>query len=201
MGEGTEDEHAVETSLNTAPAISRIVAYAFDTAARRQESLTLVHKTNVLESAGGLYRRTFERFAALYPEVETFYQHVDAAALLLVTDPRRFRVIVTDNLFGDILSDLVAGLVGGIGYVGSGNLHPGQVSMFEPVHGSAPDIAGTGRANPIGAMLSVALMLHHLGEDVGAARLEAAVETVAGRVERDQLPTRTATELIAEAAS
>ncbi|HEX2258515.1 MAG TPA: 3-isopropylmalate dehydrogenase, partial [Actinomycetota bacterium] len=153
LGEGTDRECATEISLNTAAAVGRIVAYAFELAAQRRQSLTLVHKINVLERAGGLYRRTFERLAARYPDTPTSYQHVDAAALLLVTNPQRFRVVVTDNLFGDILSDLVAGLVGGIGFVGSANLHPGRLSMFEPVHGSAPDIAGTGKANPVGAML------------------------------------------------
>ena len=166
--EGTEKERAIETSVNTAFAVSRIVSYAFDVASKRGQSLTLVHKTNVLERAGGLYRRVFDRLALLAPEVPTYYQHVDAAALLLVMDPQRFSVIVTDNLFGDILSDLVVGLVGGIGYVGSANLRPGKTSMFEPVHGSAPDIAGTGRANPVGAILSGALMLRHVGEDAGA---------------------------------
>ncbi|MDQ4149363.1 MAG: 3-isopropylmalate dehydrogenase [Actinomycetota bacterium] len=198
--EGTENERALETSLNTAAAVSRIVSYAFDAASQRGQSLTLVHKTNVLERAGGLYRRTFDRFAAQFPEVPTSYQHVDAAALLLVMNPRRFSVIVTDNLFGDILSDLVAGLVGGIGFVGSANLHPGKTSMFEPVHGSAPDIAGTGRANPVGAILSAALMLRHLGEEGAAERVEAAVATVAGSIEREELSTRRASELIAEVA-
>jgi 3-isopropylmalate dehydrogenase len=200
-GEGTEAECATEISMNTVLAVARIVAYAFELAADRRQSLTLVHKTNVLERAGGLYRRTFERFAARSPDTPTAYQHVDAAALLLVTNPQRFRVIVTDNLFGDILSDLVAGLVGGIGYVGSANLHPGKLSMFEPVHGSAPDIAGTGTANPVGAMLSAALMLRHLGEVRGADRIEAGVEQVAARIEPERLSTRHAAELIAEAAA
>jgi 3-isopropylmalate dehydrogenase len=197
--EGTERECATEVSTNTAAAVSRIVGYAFELAAERHQSLTLVHKTNVLERAGRLYRRIFENVARRYPETSIGYQHVDAAALLLVTNPQRFRVIVTDNLFGDILSDLVAGLVGGIGFVGSANLHPGKVSMFEPVHGSAPDIAGTGKANPIGAMLSAALMLRHLGEDGGAKRIETGIEHVAGRIEPEGLSTRRASELIAEA--
>jgi 3-isopropylmalate dehydrogenase len=200
-GEGTERECATEISMNTAPAVARIVAYAFELAARRGQSLTLVHKTNVLARAGTLYRRTFDRFAGQFPDTPTAYQHVDAAALLLVTNPQRFGVIVTDNLFGDILSDLAAGLVGGIGFVGSANLHPGKVSMFEPVHGSAPDIAGTGKANPIGTLLSAALMLRHLGENEGADRIERGVDHVAARIELEGLSTRAAAELIAEAAA
>jgi 3-isopropylmalate dehydrogenase len=199
--QGTENEQATEVSLNTWPAVSRIVRYAFELAAARKQSLTLVHKTNVLERAGGLYLRAMKEIGAEFSGVETAYQHIDAAALLLVTQPRRFQVVVTDNLFGDILSDLAAGLVGGIGFVGSANMHPGRVSMFEPVHGSAPDIAGTGLANPIGAILSAAMMLRHLGEEAGANRLDRAVEAVAGKIAPDQLSTREASELIAEAAS
>lgn len=198
---GTPAERATEVSVNTAAAVERIVRYAFDAAAKRRESLTLVHKTNVLERAGGLYTRAMKSIGAEYPQVKTGYQHIDAAALLIVSQPKRFRVIVTDNLFGDILSDLIAGLVGGIGFVGSANIHPGKVSMFEPVHGSAPDIAGTGLANPIGAILSAALMLRHLGEQAAATRLERAVEVVAGKIDSDGLSTREASELIAEAAA
>lgn len=198
---GTEQEEATEVSLNTAPAVRRILTYAFDLAAERKESLTLVHKINVLERAGSLYSRLFKQIAALHPQVETAYQHIDAAALLMVGQPERFSVVVTDNLFGDILSDLVAGLVGGIGFVGSGNIHPGKVSMFEPVHGSAPDIAGTGLANPIGAVSSAAMMLSHLGETSGASRLQAAAEAVAPKYEAQSLSTREASELIARAAS
>ena len=200
-GEGTPSERATEVSLNTAPAVERIVRYAFDAAARRKESLTMVHKTNVLERAGRLYNRAMQSVGTEFPQVKTAYQHIDAAALLIVSQPKRFQVIVTDNLFGDILSDLIAGLVGGIGFVGSANLHPGKVSMFEPVHGSAPDIAGTGLANPIGAVLSAALMLRHLGEESGALRLERAVDVAAGKIDADGLSTREASELIAEAAA
>jgi 3-isopropylmalate dehydrogenase len=162
----------------------------------------MVHKVNVLERAGSLWQRVFKEVAACYPDVPTAYQHVDATALLLVTQPRRFQVIVTDNLFGDILSDLAAGLVGGIGYVGSGNIHPQGLSVFEPVHGSAPDIAGTGKANPIGAVISAGLMLRHLGETSGAARIEAAVASVAGKVAGGQpegASTRQIGEWLAEA--
>lgn len=198
---GTELEISTEVSLNTWPSISRIVRYGFELAAARKQSLTLVHKTNVLERAGGLYLRAMKEIGPEFPGVETAYQHIDAACLLMVTQPKRFQVVVTDNLFGDILSDLAAGLVGGIGFVGSANMHPGKVSMFEPVHGSAPDIAGTGLANPIGAILSAAMMLKHLGEAAGAERLERAVEAVAGKIAPDHLSTREASELIAEAAS
>ena len=200
-GAGTPGEQATEVSLNTWAAVSRIVRYGFELAARRRQSLTLVHKTNVLERAGSLYLRAMKEIGAEFPNVETAYQHIDAAALLLVTQPKRFQVVVTDNLFGDILSDLAAGLVGGIGFVGSANMHPGKVSMFEPVHGSAPDIAGTGLANPVGAILSAAMMLRHLGEEKGAVRLERAVEAVAGKIVPDNLTTRETSELIAEAAS
>ncbi|MGQ0680297.1 MAG: 3-isopropylmalate dehydrogenase [Actinomycetota bacterium] len=196
---GTPAERSTEISLNTALAVERIVRYAFQIAAARRATLTLVHKTNVLERAGGLYSRTLKALSEEFPQVETAYQHVDAAALLLVSQPKRFNVIVTDNLFGDILSDLIAGLVGGIGYVGSANMHPGRVSMFEPVHGSAPDIAGTGLANPIGAVLSAALMLRHLGEASGADRIERAVDAVAGRIASEGLSTRQASERIAQA--
>lgn len=184
---GTAQETALELSVNTAPAVERLLRFAFEFAAANQRKLTLVHKLNVLEHAGNLYRRVFLDLSAEYPQVETDYQHVDAAALLLVQDPERFSVIATDNLFGDILSDLTAALAGGIGLVGSGNIHPGRVSIFEPVHGSAPDIAGTGRANPIGAILSAALMLRHLGESKAAGRIERAVAESAGRAQRDQL--------------
>lgn len=196
---GGPSERATETSLNTWHAVERIVRYGFLMAAQRKAPLTLVHKTNVLERAGGLYNRAVKTLSAEYPNVQTNYQHVDAAALLLVSQPRRFNVIVTDNLFGDILSDLIAGLVGGIGFVGSANMHPGRVSMFEPVHGSAPDIAGKGLANPIGAILSAALMLRHLGEVAGALRLERAVDTVAPTIQTESLSTREASERIAEA--
>ena len=198
---GPGEELATEVSVNTTGAIRRVVGYAYGLAAREGRSLTMVHKVNVLERAGSLWQRIFREVGEEYPDVPTAYQHVDAAALLLVTQPRRFQVIVTDNLFGDILSDLAAGLVGGIGYVGSGNIHPGALSIFEPVHGSAPDIAGTGRANPIGAVLSAALMLRHLGEEGGAARMEAAVAAVAGKVAGSDAGTRQIGEMLAAASS
>lgn len=194
---GTQQETATEMSVNTAGSVERIVRYAFQVASGQSRPLTLVHKANVLERAGALYRRVFESVAEEYPRVATEYQHVDAAALLLVTDPSRFSVIVTDNLFGDILSDLTAALAGGIGFVGSGNIHPGRVSLFEPVHGSAPDIAGTGRANPIGAILSAAMLLRHVGENSAADRIENAVSMVAGKAATSDLATTEVGDLIA----
>ena len=197
---GPNEELATEVSINTTQAVHRVATYAFELAAREGRSVTMVHKVNVLERAGSLWQRVFKAVAEGFPDVPTAYQHVDAAALLLVTQPQRFQVIVTDNLFGDILSDLAAGLVGGIGYVGSGNIHPGGLSIFEPVHGSAPDIAGTGRANPIGAVISAGLMLRHLGEESGAARVEAAVASVAGKVAGGGATTHEIGEWLAEAA-
>jgi 3-isopropylmalate dehydrogenase len=176
---GTAFETATEESLNTRAGVERCLRYAADLAARRRGRLTLVHKTNVLVHAGDLWRRAAEEVAAS-AAVALDYVHVDAACLYLVADPARFDVIVTDNLFGDILSDLAAALTGGLGLAPSGNLNPDRTgpSVFEPVHGSAPDIAGTGRANPAGAVLSASLMLSHLGEEDAAADLDAAVSAV-----------------------
>jgi 3-isopropylmalate dehydrogenase len=176
---GTEFETATEESLNTRAGVTRCVRYAARLAARRRGRLTLVHKTNVLVHAGDLWRRTAEAVAT-EAGVKLDYAHVDAACLYLVDDPGRFDVIVTDNLFGDILSDLGAALTGGLGLAPSGNLNPERTgpSIFEPVHGSAPDIAGTGRANPAGAVLSAGLMLDHLGEPEAADDLDRAVSAV-----------------------
>jgi len=176
---GTEFEMATEESLNTWAGIRRCVQYAASLAASRSGRLTLVHKTNVLTHAGDLWHR-IARSVAAETGVELSYAHVDAACLWMVDDPKRFDVIVTDNLFGDIISDLGAALTGGLGYAPSGNLNPDRTgpSVFEPVHGSAPDIAGTGRANPAGSVLSAALMLDHLGEHAASADLDAAVNTV-----------------------
>jgi 3-isopropylmalate dehydrogenase len=163
---GTPAEVANEVSVNTAYGVERVVRYAFALAsARRRRKLTLVHKTNVLVFAGSLWKRTVDAVAAEHPEVEVDYLHVDAATIFLVTDPARFDVIVTDNLFGDILTDLAGAISGGIGLAASGNINPdGRFpSMFEPVHGSAPDIAGKGIADPTAAILSIALLLDHLG--------------------------------------
>src|SRR5919206_1967768 len=167
----TPHEIATEVSVNTAYGVERVVRDAFRRAqARPRRHLTLVHKHNVLTHAGHLWRRTVERIGAEFPEVTTAYQHVDAATIFLVTDPARFDVIVTDNLFGDIITDLAAAIAGGIGLAASGNIDATRTnpSMFEPVHGSAPDIAGQGVADPTAAIMSVGLLLSHLGEDDAA---------------------------------
>ncbi|MFD3506782.1 3-isopropylmalate dehydrogenase [Nocardia sp. NPDC058666] len=174
---GTPHEVATEVSNNTRFGIERVVRYAFATAQARRKHLTLVHKNNVLTFAGSLWQRTVDEVAAEFPDVTTAYQHIDAATIHMVTDPGRFDVIVTDNLFGDIITDLAAAVSGGIGLAASGNIDASGVnpSMFEPVHGSAPDIAGQSKADPTAAILSVSLMLNHLGNTEGAARIESAV--------------------------
>jgi len=174
---GTPHEVATEVSLNTAFGVNRVVRYAFDLAAKRRKNLTLVHKTNVLTFAGGLWSRVVAEVGAEYADVEVAYQHIDAATIYMVTDPGRFDVIVTDNLFGDIITDLAAAVSGGIGLAASGNIDATGTnpSMFEPVHGSAPDIAGKGIADPTAAVMSVALLLNHIGESAAAARVDAAV--------------------------
>ncbi|MEY2849230.1 MAG: hypothetical protein RI885_1897 [Actinomycetota bacterium] len=174
---GTPHEIATEVSVNTAFGAERLVRYAFETARSRRRHLTLVHKTNVLVHAGGLWQRAVDAVAAEYPDVEVDYLHVDAATIFLVTDPARFDVIVTDNLFGDILTDLAGAISGGIGLAASGNIDPDRrfPSMFEPVHGSAPDIAGRGVADPTAAILSVSMLLDHVGQPDAAARVRAAV--------------------------
>jgi 3-isopropylmalate dehydrogenase len=177
---GTPQEIATEVSVNTAYGVERVVRDAFRRAqARPRRHLTLVHKHNVLTYAGHLWRRTVERVGAEFPEVTTAYQHVDAATIFLTTDPGRFDVIVTDNLFGDIVTDLAAAIAGGIGLAASGNINPDRTapSMFEPVHGSAPDIAGQGVADPTATILSVAMLLEHLGLDKAATEVEQAVAT------------------------
>ncbi|MDR2254003.1 MAG: 3-isopropylmalate dehydrogenase [Bifidobacteriaceae bacterium] len=175
---GTPHEIATEVSINTAHGVTRVVRYAFQLAASRpRRKLTLVHKHNVLVHAGHLWRRAVEAAGQDFPDVEVDYLHVDAATIFLVTDPSRFDVIVTDNLFGDIITDLAGAVVGGIGLAASGNINPeGDFpSMFEPVHGSAPDIAGQNRADPTATVLSVALMLRHLGFAAAAGRVDQAV--------------------------
>jgi 3-isopropylmalate dehydrogenase len=177
LRKGTVHEVATEVSLNTAFGVERVIRDAFSRAQRRRKHLTLVHKNNVLIFAGDLWKRTFDAVAMDFPDVSTAYQHVDAATIYMVTDPRRYDVIVTDNLFGDIITDLAAAIAGGIGLAASGNLdvsrtHP---SMFEPVHGSAPDIAGQNKADPTAAILSVSMLLDHVGESEAAARVESAV--------------------------
>lgn len=193
---GTPAEVATEVSVNTAYGVERVVRDAFERAnARPRKKLTLVHKNNVLVYAGHLWKNTFDRVAAEYPEVSTDYLHVDAATIFFVTQPERFDVIVTDNLFGDILTDLAAAVTGGIGLAASGNINPTGTfpSMFEPVHGSAPDIAGQGKADPTATILSVALLLRHLGYETQAARIEDAVS--ADLAERDGGSTRTTDEI------
>lgn len=175
---GTPHEVANEVSVNTAFGVERVVRDAFARAAARpRKKLTLVHKHNVLVHAGHLWRRTVEAVNADFPDVTVDYLHVDAATIFLVTNPARFDVIVTDNLFGDILTDLAAAITGGIGLAASANINPDRTapSMFEPVHGSAPDIAGQGKADPTATVLSVALLLEHLGLPAEAARVEKAV--------------------------
>ncbi|MCL7490999.1 MULTISPECIES: 3-isopropylmalate dehydrogenase [Streptomyces] len=174
---GTPAEVATEVSLNTAYGVERVVRDAYERAnARPRKKLTLVHKNNVLVYAGHMWKNIFDKVGQEYPEVTTDYLHVDAATIFFVTQPERFDVIVTDNLFGDILTDLAAAVTGGIGLAASGNINPTGAfpSMFEPVHGSAPDIAGTGKADPTATILSVALLLRHLGFEPQAARIEQA---------------------------
>jgi 3-isopropylmalate dehydrogenase len=182
---GTAHEVASEVSVNTAYGVERVVRDAFARAAARpRKHLTLVHKTNVLIHAGGLWARVTNDVAAEFPDVTLAYQHVDAASMFFVTDPGRFDVVVTDNLFGDILTDIGAAIAGGIGLAASGNLDVSRTnpSMFEPVHGSAPDIAGQDKADPTAAILSAGMLLDHLGHRAEAARVEAAVAAdLAGR--------------------
>ena len=175
---GTKDEIATEESLNTRRGAERVIRDAFNRAkARPRKKLTLVHKNNVLTRAGSLWARTFNEVAKEFPEVTTDYLHVDAASMFFVTNPERFDVVVTDNLFGDILTDIAAAICGGIGLAASGNINPTGAfpSMFEPVHGSAPDIAGKGLADPTATVMSVAMMLSHLGLTEAAADVEKAV--------------------------
>ena len=175
---GTKDEIATEESLNTRRGAERVIRDAFARAQLRpRKKLTLVHKNNVLTRAGGLWTRTFNEVAKEFPEITTDYLHVDAASMFFVTNPERFDVVVTDNLFGDILTDIAAAICGGIGLAASGNINPTGAfpSMFEPVHGSAPDIAGKGLADPTATVMSVAMMLAHLGLKDAAADVERAV--------------------------
>jgi 3-isopropylmalate dehydrogenase len=178
LRKGTPHEVATQGSVNTRMGAERAIRYAFELARTRNgaKHVTLVHKTNVLTFAGDLWQRAFNAVAAEYPDIATGYNHVDAACIYFVQDPHRYDVIVTDNLFGDILTDLGGAVSGGIGLASSANLNPARTgpSMFEPVHGSAPDIVGTGKANPTAAILSAALMLDFLGESAAADRIRAA---------------------------
>jgi 3-isopropylmalate dehydrogenase len=178
LRQGTPHEVATQESLNTAFGVARVVRYAFDRAAERPDKrLTLVHKTNVLAYAGDLWQRTVDEVAKEFGEIAVDYCHVDAACMYFVTQPERFGVVVTDNLFGDILTDLGAAVAGGIGLAASGNINPERTapSMFEPVHGSAPDIAGKQKADPTATILSAAMLCEHLGLTAEAARIEQAV--------------------------
>ena len=175
---GTPHEVASEVSQNTYFGAERVARYAFELAMTRRKKVTLVHKTNVLVNAGGLWQRVVDELSQEFPEVEVDYNHIDAATIYMVQDPSRYDVIVTDNLFGDILTDLAGAVAGGVGLACSGNINAAREfpSMFEPVHGSAPDIAGQGIADPTAMILSVAMMLRFLGDDTNAARIEEAVE-------------------------
>jgi 3-isopropylmalate dehydrogenase len=179
LRKGTPHEIATQGSVNTRMGVERCVRFAFELArARPRKHLTLVHKTNVLTFAGDLWQRTFDEVAVEFPDVQTAYNHVDAACIYFVSDPGRYDVIVTDNMFGDIITDLGGAVAGGVGRAASANLNPARTgpSLFEPVHGSAPDIAGTGQADPRAAIVSAAMMLEFLGEVDAAARVRAAVE-------------------------
>ena len=182
--QGTPHEIATESSVNTARGVERVVRFGFDTAMNRSRRLTLVHKTNVLTFAGSLWQRIVDSVALEFPDVTVDYLHIDAGTIFLVTNPSRFDVIVTDNLFGDIITDLAGAIGGGIGLAASANLNPsGEFpSMFEPVHGSAPDIAGKNIADPTAAILSAALLLQHTGFATQAAAIHAAaLEDIAAR--------------------
>jgi 3-isopropylmalate dehydrogenase len=179
LRQGTPHEIATQGSVNTRMGVERCIRYAFELAqSRAKKHLTLVHKTNVLQFAGDLWQRAFDEVATEFPDVDTAYNHVDAACIYFVQDPSRYDVIVTDNLFGDILTDLGGAIAGGIGRAASANLNPARTgpSLFEPVHGSAPDIAGRQKADPRAAVISAALMCDFLGEADAAARIQKAVE-------------------------
>lgn len=199
---GTPQEVANEVSVNTAFGVERLVRYAFELASNRdRKKVTLVHKHNVLVHAGWLWQNTVDRVAAEFPAIKTDYLHIDAATIFMVTDPERFDVIVTDNLFGDILTDLAAAIGGGIGLGASGNINPDGAfpSMFEPVHGSAPDIAGKNLADPTAAILSAALLLDHIKNPVAAARIERAVaDDLATRGDAKRTTTQVAESIFAK---
>src|SRR4051812_35305773 len=179
LRKGTPHEVATQGSVNTRMGVERCVRFAFDLArSHARKHVTLVHKTNVLTFAGDLWQRTFDEVAVEFPDVDTAYNHVDAACIYFVADPGRYDVIVTDNMFGDIITDLGGAVAGGVGRAASANLNPARTgpSLFEPVHGSAPDIAGTGQADPRAAIVSAAMMLEYLGEVDAAARVRTAVD-------------------------
>jgi len=180
--QGTADEVAIQEDVNTRKGVERIIRYAFEFCAAHKKadgsprrSVLMCDKSNAMTHAGGLWQRVFKEVGADYPKIEKQHMYVDALAMQMVRDPRGFDVIVTNNMFGDILTDLAAALQGGLGMAASGNLHPGQTSMFEPVHGSAPPLAGKNVSNPLGAILTAAMMLAHLGMTAEAQKIEAAV--------------------------
>jgi 3-isopropylmalate dehydrogenase len=200
---GTPDEIAINEDVNTRKGVERILRAAFEAARRRRKSLCMSDKANALTFAHGLWQRTWKEVAAEYPDVKTFHLYVDVAAMEMVRAPERFDVLVTSNMFGDILTDLGAAIAGGLGLAASGNIHPGRCSLFEPVHGSAPDIAGQGIANPVGAILSAAMLLDHLGETAAAEKISQAVARAVQEkyVTRDlggQLSTRECGEWVAD---
>jgi len=204
LKKGTPDEIATQEELNTRKGVERIVVAAFEYARRaRRRRVTMADKSNVQRFGGDLWQRVFKEVAARYADIEAVHQYVDATAMFMVLNPAQYDVVVTNNLFGDILTDLGAALQGGLGLAASGNIHPGRVSLFEPVHGSAPPLAGKAEANPAGAILSAALMLEYLGHADGASAVEAAVRECvnAGETTRDtggQLSTTQAGERIRE---
>jgi 3-isopropylmalate dehydrogenase len=180
--QGTEDEVAIQEDINTRKGVERVIRYAFDFCEKhskadgtRRSRVLMCDKSNAMTHAGGLWQRVFREVSREYPQIQAEHMYVDALCMQMVRDPRQFDVIVTNNMFGDIITDLAAGLQGGLGMAASGNLHPGRTSMFEPVHGSAPPIAGKNIANPMGAILTSAMMLAHLGLSAEAAKIEAAV--------------------------
>ena len=181
---GTPHEVAVQESINTRHGVERIVRYAFDLAMRpdRRRKLTLVHKTNVLTFAGDLYQRVVDEVGAEYPDVETDYVHVDAACIYFLDWPARFDVIVTDNMFGDIITDLGAMIQGGMGIAAGGNINPEGVSMFEPIGGTAPDHTGKGTINPLAAIGAMEMLLRQLGETAAAERVDRGIRHATGRM-------------------
>jgi 3-isopropylmalate dehydrogenase len=179
LRKGTEHEIATQGSVNTRRGVERAIRYAFELArTRSKKHLTLVHKTNVLQFSGDLWQRTFNEVATEYADIATAYNHIDAACIYFVDSPQRYDVLVTDNLFGDIITDLAGAVSGGVGLASSGNLNPARTgpSMFEPVHGSAPDIVGTGKADPRAAIISASLMLNFLGETGAAANIKRVID-------------------------
>jgi 3-isopropylmalate dehydrogenase len=208
--QGTPDEVAVQEDINTRKGVERIIRYAFEYCERHtkvdgspRQRVLMCDKSNAMTHAGGLWQRVFKEVGSEYPQIKTQNMYVDALCMQMVRDPRGFDVIVTNNMFGDIITDLAAGLQGGLGMAASGNIHPGKTSMFEPVHGSAPPIAGKNQANPFGAILTAAMMLNHLGMAVEAKKIEAAVLEAVRQKKTTQdiggnLGTREAGEWVAE---